>query len=148
MANIAWWVLIVIGVLLITSELLVSIFVLIWFGLGFIVSGIISYFFPSLSWGTQVLVAAFIGAVTLFWGRKYCIKTDNDTDPNLATFDGGVGELVIRQEQERTSISVQCRGTYWTVANPQILQKHPELTNGAGVMVEKIIDNKAVISPL
>ncbi|MFM2479434.1 NfeD family protein [Celerinatantimonas sp. MCCC 1A17872] len=148
MISIDWWILVVLGVVLITSELLVTAFVLMWFGFGFVLSGMVSYFAPSLNWGIQVLIAAVVGGVSLYIGRRFCVQSDNEVNPQIYTFEGGLGELVIRDDNGHQLVSVRCRGTYWSVANPQILQQHPGLVHGSGVSVEKIIDNKAVIKPL
>lgn len=148
MISIDWWILVVFGVILVTSELLVTAFVLMWFGFGFVISGVVSYFTPSLNWGIQVLIAAVIGGISLYFGRRYCVPSDNEVNPQIYTFEGGLGELVIREDHGHRLVSVRCRGTYWSVANPQILNEHPDLVHGSGVSVEKIIDNKAVIKPL
>lgn len=148
MISMTWWLLVVIGVLLVISEVLITAFVLMWFGFGFIIAGIVTYIEPSMNWGIQVLISAVIGAISLFIGRRYCVQTNNEVNPELYTFEGGLGELMIREESGKRVVSVQCRGTYWSVANPQFLEQHPELKDGAGVIVEKIIDNKAVIKQI
>lgn len=148
MTSIAWWILIIIGVVLATSEMLMTAFVLMWFGLGFVLSGILSYFMPSMNWGIQCLIAVVIGGITLYFGRRYCVQSDNEQNPELYTFEGGLGELVIRQDGCQTLVSVRCRGTYWSVANPELLQQHPELISGSNVEVTRIIENKAVIKML
>ncbi|CAG8998832.1 MAG: hypothetical protein CENE_00792 [Candidatus Celerinatantimonas neptuna] len=148
MSSMTWWGLVVIGVLLMTSEMLVTAFVLLWFGIGFIVSGLITFMYPQMNLGIQLLLAAFIGFITLILGRRYCIQTKNATETNLYTFDGGSGYLVIRENEGRKLISVSCRGTYWSIANPELLDDHPEWVDGVAVKVEKIIDNKAVISDM
>lgn len=148
MTSIAWWILIIIGVVLATSEMLMTAFVLMWFGLGFVLSGILSYFMPSMNWGIQCLIAVVIGGITLYFGRRYCVQSDNEQNPELYTFEGGLGELVIRQDGSQTLVSVRCRGTYWSVANPELLQQHPELISGSHVEVTRIIENKAVIKML
>ncbi|MFM2480855.1 NfeD family protein [Celerinatantimonas sp. YJH-8] len=148
MTSVAWWILIVIGVLLVTSELLMAAFVMMWFGFGFVVAGIVTYCIPSINWGIQILIAALVGGMTLYLGRRYCIQPDNEENPDIYTFEGGLGELVIREASSHPLISVRCRGTYWSVANPEILQQYPQLKHGSQVQVTQIIDNKAVIAVL
>lgn len=146
--SLTWWGLVVIGVLLMTSELLITAFILLWFGIGFILSGAITWMYPQMNIGIQLLLAASIGFITLILGRRYCIQSKNAIETDLYTFDGGIGYLVIRENDGRKLISVSCRGTYWSIANPQLLDQHPEWADGVAVQVDQIIDNRAMISEI
>ncbi|MFM2485156.1 NfeD family protein [Celerinatantimonas yamalensis] len=148
MTSLGWWLLVVIGVLLMISEVLITAFVFLWFGIGFVVAGIVTYFIPSLNWGVQLLIAALVGCITLFIGRRYCTQSDNAEKVTLYTFDGGVGQLVIRDDHGTSMVSVLCHGTYWSVANPQVMVEFPQLVNGSSVRVKQVIDNKVEIEPL
>ncbi len=142
--TIAWWALIVAGVLLITAEIFIASFVLVWFGLGAVLAGMLSWLITDMNIGIQVLLAAISGAVFMYFFRDKCVAKNNATKDELYTFTGGPGVLKVVAGQP---ISVFARGTYWNILNIDVIPEADRI-DGKSVMVTRMVDNHAELDRL
>lgn len=144
MMQISWWVWLTFGVLLMISEVLLGSFVVLWFGIGFVLAGGVIWFFPLLNPGWGLLIAALSGTLFLLLLRRHCISGTNATYESLYTFTGGQGTLLVREQDGKLGFSVSCRGTYWRVANPEVIVEAQRVT-GHIVTVERVEHNLAYL---
>lgn len=135
----AWWM-IGIGLVLMGAELFLTVFVLLFFGLGFILIGLFSF-----GWHTsgemQILSAMLIGALLTFALRKFFLKTLRPENLTLETLEtGDTGELIKHQGQLR----VQYKGTSWALKMPY----DAALKAGDIVIVVELKNNQALVKPI
>lgn len=72
MAWLEWWHWVVGGLVLIVAELVVLTFVVLWFGLGAVVVGLILWAMPTLSLTAQMLIWSFAScAMVVLWFRLF-----------------------------------------------------------------------------
>lgn len=138
----AWWIWVAVGVLLVTAEVFIGSFIILWFGLGAVLAGVLTLLVPDLHVGVQLLIAALSGGVLMFLFRDRCVAKNNAEDEDLYTFSGGPGTLKVSDDGQ---IGVSSRGTYWTVANIESIPEG-ERTDGKPVRVERIENNQAVLT--
>lgn len=132
------WILIALGVALIGLEIFIGFFVLLWFGLGLVVVGILG-FFVDFGYGEyQLIFASAIGIVLLFAFRKKVITPKNAKVELLSTYQPGGTGTVSRHNNQWV---IFYRGTHWVIANP-----HPDLVADQKVEVTEIKDNQAWIA--
>jgi membrane protein implicated in regulation of membrane protease activity len=91
----AWWIWISAGVLLVTAEAFLGSFVILWFGFGAVLSGLLTLLMPELHLGVQLLIAVLSGAVLMFLFRDRWVARGNAETDTLYTFSGGPGELKV-----------------------------------------------------
>ncbi|SFR52726.1 NfeD family protein [Thiomicrospira sp. ALE5] len=133
------WALIALGFALIGVEMLLGLFMLMWFGIGLIVVGLLS-FVVDFEYGEIQLIFAFaIGSVLLFALRNKVIAKRNAKEEISVTYQtGGIGKLSLHND----TWMVFYHGTHWQVANPPA-----EWQEGQRVRVTKIELNQAWIEP-
>jgi len=141
--TIVWWWLVTIGVGLALTELLTGTFVLLWFGIGAIVAGLVTFATPELHVGAQVLLAAVLGGGLMVWLRPKYVSMDNAKKEDLYTFTAGPG--VLKVSEDGKTIGVSARGTYWGIANPEVIPEGERL-DGRPVTIERFENNRAVIA--
>ena len=131
------YILLGIGVALIAFEAIITSFILIWFGLGFIITALISmtYNFSDGMW--QLSVVAVISLVFIIMLRKKALEKflsseDNTTDNFLE--EGGFGEI--------KNSKVFFKGTYWEI-DPS--SEEFDYTEGQKIIVVKTHKNTAII---
>ncbi len=139
----AWWIWISAGVLLVTAEAFLGSFVILWFGFGAVLSGLLTLLVPGLHLGIQLLIAVLSGAVLMFLFRDRWVARGNAETDTLYTFSEGPGELKVSDSGD---LRVSARGTYWMIANPEVL---PEASrrDGLTVVIERFENNRAVLAP-
>lgn len=137
----AAWTLIAFGVLLMGLEMFMTVFVMLFFGLAFIIVGGITFIWPT-SGENQILMALVLGAVLLFVLRKAFLKNMNQAEPvKLETFEGGeIGKIV----NFNNFLRVEYKGTTWAIKNKQDEILEP----GQEVKVVRIQNNEATIETL
>jgi len=131
------YILLAIGVVLIALEAVIVSFVLIWFGIGFVLTALLSYFLPFHDGIWQIATASIISLILLLMLRKKALesflKSKKDISDNF--FDEkGIGEI-------RNS-KVFYKATYWDI-DSKLDEK--EFVDGEKVMVLKTHKNKATI---
>lgn len=87
----AWWIWISAGVLLVTAEAFLGSFVILWFGFGAVLSGLLTLLMPELHLGVQLLIAVLSGAVLMFLFRDRWVARGNAETDTLYTFSGRAG---------------------------------------------------------
>ncbi len=134
------WFLIGLGIALIALEMFFISFVLLFFGQGFIIVGIIS-FFIAMSGEMQILFSLLIGGALTYLLRTTFIKTMRPDDLPLETFEtGDIGIIV----QSNTELRVEYKGTTWSL-HPGTA---PEPKVGEKVIVVELKNNLAKITAL
>lgn len=131
------YILLAIGVALIALEAVIASFVLIWFGIGFVLTALLSYFLAFHDGIWQIATASIISLILLLMLRKKALesflKSKKDISDNF--FDEkGIGEI-------RNS-KVFYKATYWDI-DSKLDEK--EFVDGEKVVVLKTHKNKATI---
>lgn len=104
------YILLAIGIFLIAFEAIITSFVLIWFGLGFLLTAIISMFFPFSDGIWQIAIASIISLILLFLLKEKAINKFLETKEKVSDnfFEGGgIGEIKNKK--------VFFKGTYWEI---------------------------------
>ena len=131
------FILLAIGIALIAFEALIASFILIWFGVGFVVIAIVSsmYMFSDGIW--QIAAASIISLLLLFLLRKKVLEKFLNSRKDISDDflnEKGIGEI-------RNS-KVFYKATYWDI-NSNIDEK--EFVEGEKVVVLKTHKNTAII---
>lgn len=131
------YILLGIGVVLIGLEAIVTSFILIWFGLGFILTAFISMFYDFSDGIWQLGIVAIISLLFILLLRKKVLEkflsSKEDITDNFLE-EGGYGE--IKNEK------VFFKGTYWEI---DAAQDESSFKEGEKVIVKKTFKNSATI---
>lgn len=138
-----WWLWVAVGLLLVMSEIFIGAFYVLWFGIGIIAAGFLTLAFPEINLGVQLAFGVGLGAILLKVCRKWCVADGNAEIDVIDQFAGGPGTLKVNAGN---IITVQCKGTYWIVANPEVLPEADQV-DGARVQVASIEANRATLAP-
>ena len=131
------YILLAIGVALIALEAVIASFVLIWFGIGFVLTALLSYFLAFNDGIWQIATASIISLILLLMLRKKTLESFLKSKRNISDnfFDEkGIGE--IRESK------VFYKATYWDI-DSKLDEK--EFVDGEKVVVLKTHKNKATI---
>lgn len=131
------WLLISFGLVLMALEMFTLVFVLLFFGVAFVVVGLLSFFIP-MPGEVQILMGMVIGGLLTFGLRRYMMQTIQTKDLVLETLK--TGEIGILQEHAG-ELRVNYKGTTWAI-HPK---SNEEFKAGEKVIVSELIDNLAVI---
>lgn len=131
------YILLAIGVALIAFEALIASFVLIWFGLGFVLTALISYVYIFSDGVWQIAIASIFSLILLLLFRKKALesflKSKKDISDNFLD-EKGIGEI--------KNSKVFYKATYWDI-DSAIDEK--EFVEGEKVIVLKTHKNHATI---
>ncbi|QKF67239.1 hypothetical protein AVENP_1693 [Arcobacter venerupis] len=131
------YILLAIGVALIAFEAVIASFVLIWFGLGFVLIALISYMYIFSDGIWQIAVASIFSLILLLLFRKKALesflKSKRDISDNFLD-EKGIGEI--------KNSKVFYKATYWDI-DSTIDEK--EFVEGEKVIVLKTHKNHATI---
>ncbi|VAW47684.1 hypothetical protein MNBD_GAMMA04-640 [hydrothermal vent metagenome] len=133
------WLMITIGLFLLVLELLTGAFVVLFFGIAFVIVGVSGFFIEWTAGGFQVLTAMVLGGILTFSLRRLFIKSMNQEELPLETMQ--VGELgrIVEQGGE---LRLQYKGTTWSFKNIG----EADVVVGDDAMVESLKNNVAYIS--
>ncbi len=137
-----WWVLVTLGVALVIAELFIGAFVIMWFGIGAILTGLLTLLLPELNAGLQALLSALIGGVLMFALRRRYTTPRNAQPETMHTFSATQGRLHISSQG---TVSVFANGTFWSIQNISSL-KPEEKVEGARVSIVEFRNNQAVLA--
>lgn len=140
--SLIWWVLVTLGVALVIAELFIGAFVIMWFGIGAILTGLLTLLLPELNVGLQALLSALIGGVLMFALRRRYTTPRNAQPETMHTFSATQGRLHISSEG---AVSVFANGTFWSIQNISSL-KSEEKVEGASVSIAEFRNNQAVLA--
>ena len=141
--SIAWWGLVALGALLVAAEIFIMAFIVMWFGIGAILTGLLTLLFPDMNLGLQILLAGLLGGVLMYLLRDRFVSKNNAEAEPLYTFSAGKGTLLVSAEG---TVSVNSNGTYWRIANLDELQGC-RLEAGQPVNISRFENNAAYIDP-
>ena len=115
------WHWLILGVVLMVLEMLVPGFVLLWFGVAAVATGLIFALLPGTGWEIQVLVFVVLSGIALYAGRRYFKLHQNETDhPTLnqrgATYIGHV--YILREPMQNGNGKIIIDDTMWKVTGP------------------------------
>ncbi len=138
LAEIPAWLMITIGLLLLAAELMTGAFVILFFGIGFVVIGISGFFIGWSAGEFQLLSAMLLGGILTFTLRPLFINSMNKDDLLLETMQ--VGELgkIVKNDGE---LRLEYKGTTWVFEN----RGESDIAEGDEVMVERLKNNVAYI---
>ncbi len=138
LAEIPAWLMITIGLLLLAAELMTGAFVILFFGIGFVVIGISGFFIGWSAGEFQLLSAMLLGGILTFTLRPLFINSMNKDDLPLETMQ--VGELgkIVKNDGE---LRLEYKGTTWVFEN----RGESDIAEGDEVMVERLKNNVAYI---
>ena len=131
------YILLGIGIMLIAFEAIITSFILIWFGLGFMITAFISYVYPFNDGVWQLALASFISLLLLFLLRKKTFEkflTPEDAISDDFLNEKGFGEIKNQK--------VFYKGTYWEIDGNV---DESLFTEGEKVIVTKTFKNSATI---
>lgn len=131
------YILLAIGVVLIGLEAVIASFILIWFGLGFIITALISVYFEFSDGVWQLGVVAILSLVFIILLRKKLLEkflsSQEDITDNFLE-EGGYGEI--------KNSKVFFKGTYWEIDGSQ---DESDFKEGEKIIVKKTFKNSATI---
>ena len=131
------YILLAIGVALIAFEAIIASFILIWFGVGFVITAAISYIYVFSDGIWQIAVASIISLILLLLLRKKVLESFLESKRNISDnfFDEkGIGEI--------KNSKVFYKATYWDI-DSKLDEK--EFNEGEKVVVLKTHKNSATI---
>lgn len=131
------WILISAGLVLIGIEIFAALYILLWFGIGLVVVGLLGFFVDFGHGEIQLIFAFAIGTVLMFALRRKVIAPHNAEKEVISTHQPGeTGRVTAHNNQWM----VYYHGTHWLVANPS-----DQLKDGQQVKVTDIKHNQAWI---
>ena len=131
------YILLAIGIALIAFEAIIASFILIWFGVGFVITAAISYIYVFSDGIWQIAIASIISLLLLMLLRKRVLESFLESKRNISDnfFDEkGIGEI--------KNSKVFYKATYWDI-DSKIDEK--EFIEGEKVVVLKTHKNSATI---
>ncbi len=139
--SLTWWVLVSLGIALVIAELFIGTFVVLWFGIGAILAGMLTLLMPEMNLGLQLLLSTLIGGVLMFVLRSRYITPSNAEPETMHTFSATEGRVHLGSNG---AISVFANGTYWGIQNINALKPEARV-EGATVSIAEFVNNKAVL---
>lgn len=131
------YILLGIGVVLIGFEAIITSFILIWFGLGFIITALISVLYDFSDGMWQLGIVAIISLVFIILLRKKALEKFLSSEKNISDNfleEGGIGEI--------KNSKVFYKGTYWEI-DPE--SDEFDYEEGQKVVIVKTRKNNAII---
>ena len=135
------WIMLTIGFALLGAELLMGTFIVLFFGIAFILVGVSGFFFDWYSGEVQLLLAMLLGGLLTFALRGFFMKgLDKDDLPLETMLTGDVGQIVAYGG----ALSVMYKGTTWTFKSLD----DAVLFEGDEVVVENLKNNVAYVKKI
>jgi len=131
------YILLAIGVALVALEALIASFIVIWFGIGFLIVAIISFFFIFSAGVWQLATISLISIFLILFLRKKVVDTFSKSKIEVSDDflnEKGIGEI--------KNSKVFYKGTYWEI-DSNLDEK--EFFEGEKVLVLKTSKNMASI---
>lgn len=135
------WVMLTLGVLLLGAELLSATFVMLFFGIAFILVGLVGFFVNWPSGEVQLLLAMVLGGVLTFALRGFFMPGMEKQELPLETMQVGDTGIIVENDGH---LRVDYKGTTWG------FKKKGDFKIKAGdeVLVEELKNNVAFIQKL
>ncbi|NPA71858.1 MAG: NfeD family protein [Gammaproteobacteria bacterium] len=135
------WIMLTLGVVLLGIELLIGTFIILFFGLSFIIIGGSGFFIEWQSGEFQILAVMVLGAILTYSLRPLFMNGSPKEDLSLETME--VGELG-RIVDDGGQLRLAYKGTTWAYQNTG----DADIAVGDEVMVEALKNNTALIQKL
>jgi len=132
------WIMLTIGVALLGFELLIGTFVILFFGIAFVVIGAVGFFMAWPSGEIQILVAMLLSGLLVFILRPMMVKGLQKDDLPLETMQTGDSGQIVEHGGE---LRLMYKGTTWAFK----VEDQAKVSVGEDVLVEKLHNNVAVI---
>ena len=115
------WHWLILGVVLMLTEMLAPGFIFLWFGVAAIATGLIFAAVPGTGWEVQVVAFAVLSAIAIFGGRRIVSNRPQPADhPTLnqrsATYIGQI--YVLKEPVQNGTGKIAIGDTTWKVAGP------------------------------
>lgn len=110
-----------VGIALMCLEIIVPGQVLIWFGIGAIIAGIVEQIFPSTPLVIQLLLFTIFSVGPLVWWRKRAAKRPPEGQPLNMRLQGMIGSLGVLEEPVKNGRGrLRLGDTIWSVLGPDL----------------------------
>jgi len=116
-----YWHWYILGVALVTIEMLAPTFFALWVGISAFLTGTILYFVPSLAWEYQVLIFAVLSIVSVVTWHQYYVKNPIATDEPLLNRRGEqyIGRIItIKVPIEDGHGKISIDDSTWKIRGP------------------------------
>jgi inner membrane protein len=121
-----YWHWIVLGLALLTLEMLAPGAIFLWFGVGAVVVGGILYLFPGISWEWQMVIFALFSLASIFiWKKWRKDSPEDDTESGTLNQRGKalIGRKVALVEAIENGVGrVQIDDTFWRVEGDDLAE--------------------------
>lgn len=135
------WIMLAVGFALLSLELITGTFIMLFFGLAFIVVGASGFFMTWFSGEVQLLVAMLLGGLLTFGLRRFFMRGTSQEDMPLETMQAGEAGQIVGHGGR---LSVVYKGTTWTFKSVDGVQ----FSEGDEVMVESLKNNIAYVKKM
>lgn len=132
------WVMLTLGALLLGAELLSATFVMLFFGIAFILVGLVGFFVNWPSGEVQLLFVMVLGGILTFALRGFFMRSMEKQDLPLETMQVGDTGIIVENDGH---LRVDYKGTTWGFKKNADF----ELKAGDEVLVEALKNNVAFI---
>ncbi len=142
--ELSFWIWLCIGLVLFALELVASITYFLWLGVAALVTALVLYVFPEISWQMQFVIFSVLSVIAVILSRHYLVNKQNKSEvPKLnrraEQYIGRVFTLSESIKQGEGKIKVD--DTYWRVSGPA-LEKDTEVkvidAEGSVLIVEAV----------
>ena len=122
---ILFWYWLILGVVFLTLEVLAPGAILMWFGIGAVVTGVILWLFQGMAIGWQILIFAMVSAASVVVWRKSGLFTENKAPPLDPTLNnrlqGHIGkEYTLSKAIANGRGSVKLGDSNWRVSGDEM----------------------------
>ncbi len=135
------WIMLTLGVLLLAAELLSATFVMLFFGIAFILVGLVGFFVSWPSGEVQLLLAMVLGGVLTYALRGFFMQSMRKENLPLETMQVGDTGIIVENDGH---LRVDYKGTTWGLKKDADF----EIKAGDEVLVEELKNNVAYIQKL
>jgi len=138
-----WWVFVVIGIFLMVMEIFTPGFIIMWFGVAFIIAAIPVYFQAQLS--IVILTFTFSLLILTIFIRKivvgYFSKSSKSNETNTSSIIGSIGVVVEEINPLTSSGKVRVKSEVWT----SISENDEVIPTNSTIIVKKVDGVKLIV---
>ncbi|MGM0541361.1 MAG: NfeD family protein [Pseudomonadota bacterium] len=132
------WVMLTLGILLLGTELLSATFVMLFFGIAFILVGLVGFFVSWPSGEVQLLLTMVLGGILTFVLRGFFMQGMRKEELPLETMQVGDTGIIVENDGH---LRVDYKGTTWGFKK----RGDFEIKTGDEVLIEELKNNVAFI---
>lgn len=135
------WIMLTLGALLLAAELLSATFVMLFFGIAFLLVGVVGFFVNWPSGEVQLLLAMVLGGILTFALRGFFMQSMEQKNLPLETMQAGDTGIIVENDGH---LRIDYKGTTWGFKKKGDF----EVKAGDEVLVEELKNNVAFIQKL